>query len=592
MVLEVLSALVVLAAPVGAIDDPWSGQPPRISTTRAVGPPGIDSHWGPNLGSLTVEASLTGPVRHFLGFFRARGRFIYGPWYARMGRYQAMIQRILEAHGLPPEIIYICMIESGFNPDAVSRAAAVGPWQFMRHTGADYGLRFDDWVDERRDPVKSTVAAARHLKDLHRRFGSWPLALAGYNAGVGHVSRAIKKGNTNDFWRLSALGVVAQGASRYAAKALAAMIVGADPEHFGFGAIQQDPPWSFREVLVPGGADLERLARMAGTSFAALNDLNPELRRGFTPPGAEYTLRVPPDGVDKLQIALASTLKTRVFIEHRMRFGERLVDAARDHGVSLRNLRRLNQLEGEPAVGRVVLVPRVRRRAAPKDEGELLVIQQPELRFVLEGRREVFFPIRRPYGLGEVAAFFGVLPGELALWNGLDPQAALQRGMVLRIFVTPDFDQRTAVLVDPAKAVRLTAGSYAATNVLAHAGKSGRIRRVKHRVRRGQSLWSIAKRYGVTVRAIRATNGLGRRKALSIGQTLLIPKPKSARPRGKAARRAPKRSARGRTSYKVRSGDSLWKIAKKFGVTVKAIRGRNGMKRRSGLRPGQRLVIP
>jgi LysM repeat protein len=268
------------------------------------------------------------------------------------------------------------------------------------------------------------------------------------------------------------------------------------------------------------------------------------------------------------------------------------VDAARAHRVSLRTLRRLNQLKGEPAVGRVVLVPRVRGRATPENEGELLVIQQPDLRFVIEGRREVFFPIRRRYDLGEIAAFFGVLPGQLALWNGLDPQAALQRGMVLRIFIAPDFDRRTAVLVDPAKAMRLTAGSDAASNVLTHAGKSGRIRRVKHRVRRGQSLWSIAKRYGVTVRAIRASNGLGRRKALSPGQTLMIPKPKSARPRGKAARRAPKRSARGRTSYKVRSGDSLWKIAKKFGVTVKALRRRNGMKRRSRLRPGQRLVIP
>jgi len=546
----------------------------------------------PNLAGLRVEAHLNGPVRHFLEFFQNKGRFIYGPWYAKMGRYQAMMEPILEAHGLPPEIIYICMIESGFNADAVSRAAAVGPWQFMRSTGGEYDLRFDDWIDERRDPVKATVAAARHLKDLHDRYGGWPMSFAAYNAGVGHVARAIKKANTNDFWRLSALGVLPYGATQYAPKALAAMVVGADPEYFGFGDIKRDPPWSFVEVLVPGGADLDRLAKLAGTRFTKLNRLNPELRRGFTPPGDEYTLRVPPAKAEALRKGLAAKMRTRVFLEHTMRFGERLIDVARDHGVALRTLRRLNQIQGEPPHGRVVLVPRVKGKGRGADEGELLVIQQPELRFVTDGLKEIFFPIRRRFDLEQVAAFFNVVPGQIALWNGLDRHAALQRGMVLRLFVPRDFDIRTAKLVDPAKAMRLTAGTDAVANVLVHAGKSGKIRRVKHTVRRGQSLWSIAKRHGVTVKAIRAANGMSRRKALSPGQVLSIPKPKSARPRGKAAKRAPKRGARGRTSYKVRRGDSLWKIAKKFGVKVKALKRRNGMGRRSRLRPGQRLVIP
>lgn len=561
-------------------------------TTKTATQPAANPLPTADLSGLKVEAELTAPVRKFLDFFQKRGRFIYGPWYAKMGRYQAMMEPILEAHGLPPEIIYICMIESGFNADAVSRAAAVGPWQFMRSTGGEYDLRFDDWIDERRDPIKSTVAAARHLKDLHDRYGGWPLSFAAYNAGVGYVARAIKKANTNDFWRLSALGALPYGATQYAPKALAAMVIGSDPAFFGFGDIKRDPPWSFEEVLVPGGADLERLAKLAGTRFAKLNELNPELRRGFTPPGDDYALRVPPKTAEALRKGLAAKMRTRVFLEHTVRFGERLIDVARDHGVSLRTLRRLNQIKGEPAHGRVVLVPQVKQKGQKRDDGELLVIQQPGLEFVTEGRKEVFFPIRRRYGLGEVAAFFGVAPGQIALWNGLDRHAVLQRGMVLRIFVDSAFDIRTAKLVDPAKAMRLSAGSDAVANVLVHASKSGKIKRVKHTVRRGQSLWSIAKRYGVTVKSIRAANGMSRRKGLSPGQVLQIPKPKSVRPRGKAAKRAPKRGARGRTSYKVRRGDSLWKIAKKFGVTVKALKRRNGMGRRSRLRPGQRLVIP
>ena len=592
MVLEVLSALIILAAPTGSTDTPWSGHPSRSLTTKVPVERELQPAPPPRLAGLQVEANLNGPVRHFLEFFKNRGRFIYGPWYAKMGRYQAMMEPILEAHGLPPEIIYICMIESGFNPDAVSRAAAVGPWQFMRSTGGEYDLRFDEWIDERRDPVKATVAAARHLKDLHDRYGGWPLAFAAYNAGVGHVARAIKKANTNDFWRLSALGALPYGATQYAPKALAAMIVGTDPAYFGFAEIKRDAPWSFEEILVPGGADLERLAKLAGTSFATLNRLNPELRRGFTPPGEDYSLRVPPASAEALQKGLAKKMRTRVFLEYSMRFGERLIDVARDHGVSLRTLRRLNKVEGEPPHGKMILVPRVKGKAKGADDGELLVIQQPNLEFVTDGLKEVFFPIRRRYDLETVAGFFGVGPGQIALWNGLDRHGALRRGMVLRIFVDQDFDIRTAKLVDPAKTMRLTAGSDAVSNVLVHAGKTGKIKRVKHVVRRGQSLWTIAKRHGVTVKAIRAANGMSRRKGLSPGQTLLIPKPKSARPRGKAAKRAPKRGARGRTSYKVRRGDSLWKIAKKFGVTVKAIKRRNGMRRRSRLRPGQRLVIP
>lgn len=551
----------------------------------------------PDLAGFTVPVTLNENVREYIAFFQQRGRFIFARWYARMHRYQGLILPILEEEGLPPELIYICMIESGFNPDAVSRAAAVGPWQFVSSTGKEYRLRTDAWIDERRDPIKATRAAARHFADLHARFGTWELAFAAYNAGVGRVSRAIRKANTTDFWRLVAIGALPSGSNLYVSKTMAAMIIGREPTRYGFADLKPDPPLDFGVVEVPGGLDLQSLARSADVPYADLAELNPELLRGFTPPdGVSYPLRVPTPGVPKLEKAVVQLEKRRpgVFVEHRVRFGERLRDIARAYGVRRSTLRRLNDLpRGEPQAGRVLVVPRANRKA-PGDPIELLVVTDPELQFVVPGRKPVYFPVRRRMQLDEVAAFFNVGPGHIALWNALDPEAPVQRGMVLRIYVPDSFDRSSAVLVEPTEVVAVTAGSDAAENALSFAREERKptVKRVKYTVKNGDNLWKVAKKHGVTVAAIRAENGLGLADTLSVGQTLVVPKMKTPRPRGKAARRKPKAGAKGRTRYKIRSGDNLWKIARKFGVTVKDLRRRNGLNRRSRLRPGQTLMIP
>ncbi|MCA9540691.1 MAG: LysM peptidoglycan-binding domain-containing protein, partial [Myxococcales bacterium] len=504
---------------------------------------------------------------------------------------------ILERHGVPRELLYVCMIESGFNPDAVSRAAAVGQWQFVRSTAGEYALRFDDWVDERRDPIRATEAAATHFADLYARFGSWPLVLAAYNAGVGSVARAIERANTNDFWRLAAAGALPGDAARYVPKAMAAMVIGHDPARFGFAEVVIEPPWSFAEVEVPGGRDLHDLARLAGVEVAALVELNPALRRGFTPPdGVGWPLRVPTEAASKLTAALddAARAKPGVFVEHRVRFGERLRDIARAYGVSRRTLRRLNGLgQSEAVPGQVLVVPKA-EKARSTAPSELLVVTAPELRFAVPGRERVYFPVRERMALDEVAAFFQVAPGHLAMWNGLDPMAPVQRGMVLQIYVPPQFDRASAVLVEPAMVTEVEAGSEAAANALAHAQaeRAPTVQRVLHEVKRGENLWTIARKHGVTVAALRAENGLGPKDGLSVGQSLKVPRRQTPRPRGKAAKRRPKADARGRTQYTVRSGDSLWSIARRYGVEVGALRKRNGLDRKAALRPGQRLVIP
>jgi membrane-bound lytic murein transglycosylase D len=538
-----------------------------------------------------------GPVRDFIAFFQQRGRFIYAGWWARMHRYRPLIEPILEEAGVPPELIYICMIESGFDPDAVSRAAAVGQWQFIQTTGIEYGLRQDDWVDERRDPIKAARAAARHFADLHARFGSWPLALAAYNAGVGSISRAMARANTNDYWRLAALGAIPGEATRYVPKAMAAMIIGRDPARYGFGEVRPEAPLTFGIVEVPGGLDLESLARSADVPYAALAERNPELRRGFTPPDGEaYPLRVPPEGVNRLLAAVDAFEKRRpgVFVEHRVRFGERLRDIALAYGVRQRTLRRLNSLgRAEPEAGRVLVIPKLDKKP-PGEPIELLVVSDPALVFEVPGRVPVYFPVRQRTELDRIAAFFGVGPGHLALWNGLDPTAPVVRGMVLRIYVKPDFDRDSALLVDARRAVEVEAGTDAADNALAHAQKerSPALKRITHTVRAGDNLWIIAHKHGVTVPTLCAENGLDPRDGLTIGQQIKVPKLDAPRPKGKAAQRRAKSGARGRTAYTVRSGDSLSKIAKRFGIKVDALRKRNGLPREPLLQPGQRLMIP
>jgi len=577
------------AAPATALDPP-----PALSTRGLRGR--VAAAEAPPLDGLTVPVVLNGPVEHFLDFFQARGRFIYAGWWARMHRFEPHIRPILEEHGVPAELIYVCMIESGFDPDAVSRAAAVGPWQFVQSTGRAYELRLDDWIDERRDPIKATRAAARHFRDLYAKYRSWPLVLAAYNAGVGHIDRGMAKANTNDYWRLVTLGTIPEGATRYVPKVMATMIIGQDPARYGFGDVKPMAPWRFGVVEVPGGRDLQALAKAADVAYAELVDLNPELRRGFTPPdGVAYPLRVPPEAVAKLTAAVESRAsRPGVFVEHTVRFGERLRDIARAYAVRRRTLRRLNRIErGEPEPGQVLIVPRGDTKA-PGDPIELLVATDPEVDFDVPGRVPVYFPVRSRTGLDRVAAFFDVSPGHIAMWNGLDPAAAVQRGMVLKIFVPLDFDTGSAVLVEQSQALEVAAGSAAAEHALAYARKerTPTVKRVTHTVRRGDNLWKIAGKHGVTVAALRAENGLPPGGGLAVGQSLSVPTLATPKPRGKAARRRPKAGAKGRTRYKVRSGDSLWKIARKFGTTIKALRRANGLGRKTGLRPGQRLVIP
>lgn len=212
----------------------------------------------------------------------------------RSGKYIELMKKILKENDVPEEIVFLPLIESGFSPHAYSSARAAGYWQFIASTGKHYGLEINWWKDERRDPVKSTVAAANYLKDLYRMFGSWNLAMAAYNAGEGKILRALNKTKTDDYWSLLNTRYIKNETKNYVPKFIAASLIATNPGDFGFDDLDYHAPLRYDRVPLTSPVDIEVIAECAETTVDVIKEMNPELRRWCTPPDvSEYTVRVP-----------------------------------------------------------------------------------------------------------------------------------------------------------------------------------------------------------------------------------------------------------------------------------------------------------
>ncbi len=234
-------------------------------------------------------------VRKWIKYFETRGRGFFERYSARAGRYAPILGEILERNGMPRDLIFLAMAESGFNNKAKSWAKAVGPWQFMPYTGKRFGLKINWYIDERRDPIKATLAASQYLAKLHDMFNSWELAAAAYNAGEGKIGRAIKRYKTHNFWKIAKGRYLKPETKNYVPKIMALAIIGKNLSHFGFHDIDFDKPLDFEEIVLPPQTDLYKIAEALDLSFDDLHYLNPELRRWFTPLDMiSYRLRVPP----------------------------------------------------------------------------------------------------------------------------------------------------------------------------------------------------------------------------------------------------------------------------------------------------------
>jgi len=215
-------------------------------------------------------------------------------WLSRSTKYIEKMKEILEEKGLPEDLVYLPLIESGFNVNARSRAKAVGPWQFIESTAKRYGLIVDWWRDERKDPIKSTVAAANYLKDLYKMFGDWSLALAAYNAGEGRIYKAMNRVAENDYWMLLNTKYLPRETKNYVPKYIAAITIAKQPENFGFNNIKEHETINYEEVVIPSPTDIDIIAKCAQVDVSIIKELNPELKRWSTPMNVkEYIIRIP-----------------------------------------------------------------------------------------------------------------------------------------------------------------------------------------------------------------------------------------------------------------------------------------------------------
>ncbi len=499
----------------------------------AVDPDGLPASDFPLVLNTTVEGFLDAMTGE--GEYRRR----VSTGLERSGPYLPMIRAKFEAAGLPTEISYLPLIESAFSVKAYSRARAHGMWQFMSATGRYYGLEIGPLVDERRDPVRSTEAAVAYLSDLFNEFDDWHLALAAYNSGAGNVRRAIRRSGSRDFWTLKRY--LPRETKNYVPAFIASVIVAKDPKKWGF-PVPDERPWTYDRVDVPDALDLQFLADHSPLTIDELRQLNPAIRRDLTPAKTVTALWLPEGGAPAVEEVLAETPRNdwAPRMIHTVQRGENLSIIAARYGSSVSAIKQANGLR------RTMIHP-----------GQSLVVPRfgdstpaPSHRAADNGT----YVVQSNDTLWDIARSFSISVDALCGANGLGKRDVIQPGQRLRL--PTGASGRTA----PARSTSSSwTGSYT--------------------VRSGDTLSAIASRHRVSVNELRRANGL-RTSRIYPGNTLTVPASgASTGGIGKA------------TTYRVRKGDTLYDIAREFGVSVNELRRINGLSN-SRIYPGDVLRIP
>ena len=309
-----------------------------------------------------IPIVINAQVEQFIQYFQTTARNRFSTWLARSEKYIPFMRNLLKENGLPEDLVYMALIESGFNPYAYSRSKASGPWQFIYLTGKRYGLRSNWWIDERRDPEKSTIAAAKYLKDLYDMFECWYLAAAGYNAGEGKIARAMKRYRTEDFWELTKYRYLKRETKDYVPQMIAAALIAKDPEKYGFVDIEYQEPLRYDKVKVPEVTDLRLIAQASEVTLDEIKNLNPELSRWCTPPNfPDYEIKIP-FGKKELFLENFENLSPGErfqFKTHKVRKGDTLSRIAKLYRVSLEPILEINRLNKKSrlSIGMHLLIP-------------------------------------------------------------------------------------------------------------------------------------------------------------------------------------------------------------------------------------------
>lgn len=474
-------------------------------------------------------------VAMYLDLFQNSQRETFGRWLARSARYRPMIEKELADAGLPKDLLYLAMIESGYNQRACSSAKAVGLWQFMQPTGEQYDLKVDRYVDERRDPLKSTRAAVSYLSDLYQEFNDWHLAVAAYNGGPGTIRNGLKMHNVDNFWDLAGKEYLALETKRYVPKLIAALLIAKNPDKYGFTDIAYAAPLNPDTITVGPGMSLDAVALISDSTTREIQALNEELRLGKTPLNtAKYEVKIP-EARAKLATKNLSRLHSVVRIDyktHKIAKGDTLSKISRKYNVNKTTLLKVNDLRRSTLVsGRNLRIPYNTISYQLLPEGSLRTKKASADSLVLHR-------VKKGDTLSKIAGLYHVPQQMIVVWNGLKNTNSIRTGQQLSLYIDGQAIKKKNDQVAPL---------VASTNI-----KSISPRAQKNILSSSEPLPQVAKiATNKTIKQI--TPGVDR-----ISRTQPVKNTRFER-------------------YSVQNGDSLWTISRKFSASTAEIKEWNNL---------------
>ncbi|MDQ7833211.1 MAG: LysM peptidoglycan-binding domain-containing protein [Desulfovibrionaceae bacterium] len=539
-----------------------------------------------------LDVRETEEVQTFLQYFSMEKRGTMERWLVRAEPHLAYVRAVMTSFNLPPDLVVLPFIESGYNSMAYSHAGAGGMWQFMPFTAKRFGLTVDWWEDERRNSYKATVAAAKYLTVLYQMFGDWHLALAAYNAGEGKVSRAMAKSGQQDFFDLAKNpALLKQETRHYVPKFLAVLKIFQNLDTLGFRPVNWQAGPTMKEVPVPGGTDLLAMAQAVGMDWELFHEANAGFRRQVSPPGRESTVYVPQA---KFELAMAFLRNPEAhspagYQTYLAQSGETWWNISRRTGIPVAALREYNaQVPDALTSGTAIRIP---ASGSSKEAGLLAEFEDrgaPSAKAPASGKHQV----RKGESLQAIASRYGVSASELARANRLKTTSRLNIGRWLTIPGGATQVARAPVLPNEIKQMAATDRGAAS-----------------HTIQKGDTVSAISSRYGVSQQELMTANNIASPQNLSIGQVLVIPgvETKSAQAlvakKTAADKAAAGKKPSGKTSaalldigrsasYVVKPGDTIHALSKRFSVSPQALMAANAISSPNALQVGKTLSIP